>query len=59
MSNERYDEYNEWLDETYGVIEIGWGRYYASVILKENDPIAYEVGYTDWLDAMAEEEVSA
>ena len=59
MNNERYDEYNEMLDGAYEPVQIGWGTYYPSVILKECDPIAYEVGYTDWLDAMAEEEVSA
>ena len=56
MSNERYEEYNEMLDEVYGTIQIGWARYYASDIWKENDPIAYELGYQDWLDAMAEQE---
>lgn len=45
---ERYDDY---LDEVVGEIEIGSLTYLASRVLQEVDPIAYRVGFSDWMDA--------
>tara|TARA_R110002012_G_C11285506_1_gene571304 strand:+ start:261 stop:440 length:180 start_codon:yes stop_codon:yes gene_type:complete len=40
------DEYNEWLDELYDT-----GHWSFSRLLRDSDPIAYNVGYDDYLDA--------
>lgn len=42
--------YDEALDEQ-GEVKIGTLTFYPSQILKECDPIAYRVGFSDWLDA--------
>ena len=46
--------YNDMLDELYP-IQIGTLSYYGSEALKELDPIAYNVGFTEYLDVLAEE----
>ena len=45
-----YEMYNEMLDEQ-GVIKIGNLEYSPSYVLKKVDPIAYRVGFSDFLDA--------
>ena len=40
------DEYNEWLDQLYDT-----GIWNFSKLLSDSDPIAYNVGYDDYLDA--------
>lgn len=40
--------YDQMLDECYPEVQIGWGTYSASTILKECDPIAYRVGLSDY-----------
>ena len=45
-----YEMYNEMLDEQ-GTIKIGNLKYYPSYILEKVDPIAYRVGFSDFLDA--------
>lgn len=47
--------YDDMLDECYPTYEIGGGVYYASDILKECDPIAYRVGFSEYADHLAEE----
>ena len=47
---EHGDEFNEYLDEVYGTIDIAGITYYASSILAENDPIGYRCTYADWVD---------
>ncbi len=43
--------YDEFLDDIYGDVNIA-GIYYAtSQALKATDPIAYRVGFNDWLDS--------
>jgi len=43
----KYEEqYNDWLDELYDT-----GNWNFSQLLKDSDPIAYNVGYDDFLDA--------
>jgi hypothetical protein len=42
--------YDEALDEQ-GEVKVGTLTFYPSQILKECDPIAYRVGFSDWLDA--------
>ena len=40
------DEYNDWLDQLYDT-----GIWNFSKLLSDSDPIAYNVGYDDYLDA--------
>ena len=40
------DQYNDWLDELYDT-----GIWNFSKLLEDSDPIAYNVGYDDYLDA--------
>jgi len=58
MSNDGdlVDAYDEMLDEVHGEVTIGHGTYSASQILSECDPIAYRVGFTDYLDMFEEDE---
>lgn len=48
---ELHDKYDDMLDETDSEI---CRQYSASRILKEVDPIAYDVGFEDWLDSEEE-----
>ena len=50
------ERYDEWLDDVYGEIQFGYLTFYPSQIIKELDPIAYRVGYNDFLDMIEEEE---
>ena len=43
--------YNELIDECNEPINIFGAQYLPSHALKELDPIAYNCGFTDWLDA--------
>ena len=45
-----YDAYNQMLDEA-GPVMIGGIEFYPSRILKEMDPIAYDTGFNDYMDA--------
>jgi len=45
-----YELYDEMLDEQ-GVIRIGNLEYYPSYVLEKVDPIAYRVGFSDFLNA--------
>lgn len=49
-------DYDEFLDEAYGVVNIAGFSYTTSQALKQLDPIAYDVSYSDWLDAMEDED---
>jgi hypothetical protein len=46
------EQYKEFIDETTETIKI-WGmEYEASRVLQDIDPIAYRVGFNDWLDTL-------
>ena len=45
------NSYDEMLDEVYEDIQIAGSSYGTSYALKEIDPIAYRVGFLDWLDS--------
>ena len=49
------DQFNEWLDEIYGTINIGGLEYSTSEALKAVDPIAYRVMMSD-LESQEESE---
>jgi hypothetical protein len=46
------EQYDGWLDEVYGDVQLGSLTYPAGLVLKEVDPVAYECGFTDWLDSI-------
>lgn len=50
-AKERFDDY---LNEGEPVIVLGM-TYEVAWVLKRTDPIAYEVTFADWVDAMAED----
>jgi hypothetical protein len=43
--------YDEMLDEVYGDVFVASYSYNTSYLLKEVDPIAYRVGFSDWQDS--------
>lgn len=45
------EQYEEMLDECYGMFEVAGMRYFTSTILKEVDPFAYRCGFNDWCDS--------
>lgn len=47
--NELHERYDDMLDEVYGPVTIG-GEYMPSEILKNVDPIAYRVGFSEYID---------
>lgn len=48
---EALDAYDEALDEAYPDLTIAGMEYQTSRVLKEVDPTAYRVGFSDWTDA--------
>lgn len=52
-----HDKYDEMLDECGGTIKIGSLEYPASTTLEAVDPIAYRVGFNDWLDGELNETI--
>ena len=48
--SEAYERYDDMLDEA-GPVMIGGIEFYPSRILKEMDPIAYDTGFNDYMDA--------
>lgn len=46
------DDYDDFLDDCYGDIEIAGCTYSASVALKRVDPTAYAVGFADYADGL-------
>lgn len=48
--------YDAFLDECYPVVTLGYSQFYPSDIIKNCDPIAYRVGFIDYVDMMMEEE---
>ena len=48
--------FDEMLDESYPVVEIGYLKFYPSQILRECDPVAYHQSLLDFEDAIKENE---
>ncbi|MGB0971180.1 MAG: hypothetical protein ACPGVG_09495 [Mycobacterium sp.] len=48
---ELHERYDEMLDAIYGDAAIGGMTYSTARALKEVDPIAYRVGFGDWVDS--------
>ena len=50
ITTEMYDEF---LDEIYGEIKLGYLTFSPSEIIKTLDPIAYRVGMSDYEDSLS------
>jgi hypothetical protein len=48
-------QFDEMLDECYPVVKIGYMEFYPSQILKNCDPIAYQIGVSEYMDSLEEE----
>jgi DNA repair exonuclease SbcCD ATPase subunit len=48
--NDNIEEYDEFLDDVYGEIDVCGIKYCASHLLKEVDPTAYRCGMNDFND---------
>jgi hypothetical protein len=46
------EQYKEMLDEVYGMVKVAGYKYETSRALYELDPVAYRVGFNDWLDSL-------
>jgi hypothetical protein len=50
-----YMRYDQMLDEVYPEVTLGYSSFLASTVLKELDPIAYRVGFSEYVDSLAED----
>jgi hypothetical protein len=51
-----YKIYDDMLDDCYGMIDVCGYEYDASTALKRIDPIAYNVGFSDYISNCMEED---
>lgn len=49
-------QYDEMLNECHPMVTVCGMEYEPAYALKELDPIAYRVGFNDWLDSREEQE---
>jgi hypothetical protein len=56
-NHELYEMYDEMLDSVYDPVKIGAYEYEVSTALRKVDPIAYELGFDEWLDSQIQDEV--
>ena len=50
-----HERYDEWLNDLYGEINIGHSVFEPAEILKELEPITYNVGFSDYLSFASED----
>ena len=55
--DEAYQRYNDMLDDCYPLAEVCGFQYEASRVLKEVDPIAYRVGFSDYISSLEEDNI--
>jgi hypothetical protein len=48
-------QYNDLLDEVYPMVKIGYSEFYPSEVMRSMDPIAYEEGFTEYCDSLADD----
>ena len=48
---ELFAQYDEMLDECYGMVSVAGVKYDTSTLLKDTDPIRYRCGFLEFLDA--------
>lgn len=49
------EQFDEMLDDCYGMIKIGYSHIWASDVLKNCDPIAYRIGLSEYEDSLQED----
>jgi hypothetical protein len=49
------ERYDEMLDDAYPMLTIGWSEFYPSAVLRQLDPIAYRVGFADYVNSLMED----
>jgi len=49
-------DYEDYLNEAYGDIDVCGMSYPAGQVLREIDPTAFDVGFADWSSEQEEEE---
>ena len=45
-------DYDNWLNDAYGEVEVAGMSYSTSRVLREIDPIAYNCGFSDYCDSL-------
>ena len=50
-----HEAYNEMIDEVHDYPKVGHCSISPSAFLEEHDPIAYNVGFSDWLSSQCDE----
>lgn len=53
---EMEDRYQEFLDEIYPTVDIGYTTFYPGQIVREMDPTAFGVGVADYVSNLIEDE---
>ena len=53
-SNAR-SHYNDLLDDIYPTVKFGYSEFYPSEVMRQMDPTAYEEGFTEYCDSMADD----
>ena len=53
------EEYDEVLDDCHEMVRIGGLEFYPSTVLKECDPVAYDQGFSDYVNGFEVEEFPA
>jgi len=48
-------QYDDLLDEIYPTVKFGYSEFYPSEVLRQMDPCAYEEGFTEYCDSMADD----
>lgn len=48
-------QYNDLLDEVYPMVKLGCSEFYPSEVLRRMDPTAYEEGFTEYCDSLADD----
>jgi len=47
--------YDEMLDDCYPRVIFGYSEFYPSEVMRQMDPCAYEEGFTEYCDSMADD----
>jgi hypothetical protein len=47
--------YDELLDDVYPTVKLGYSEFYPSEVMRQMDPTAYEEGFTEYCDTMADD----
>lgn len=59
VNTERNEKFDEWIDDIYEPVTLGFGTFYASDILYNCDPVAYRCAVSDWESELEEAEANA